>query len=220
MSYYAVAVGRVAGIYQTWVECEKQVKGFSGAKYKKFLTRNEAEEFIEQKVANEKTVVSKKVTNEKKQKIDKKIIVFTDGACPNNGKPNARASWACVFPFYPDFNRSGLLEGPVQTNNRAEFTAFIKAYEVARTIDDNKPIQVYSDSKLLVQSINEWIPIWKNNKWNKSNGQQVENLDLVREIATIIEDDINISHVLAHTGGDDFYSIWNDAADRMAVDKL
>ena len=41
MVYYAVAVGRVKGIYPTWNECEKQVKGFANAKFKKFTTLEE-----------------------------------------------------------------------------------------------------------------------------------------------------------------------------------
>lgn len=45
MSYYAVAKGRAPGVYRTWSECESQVKGFSGAKYKKFKTQAEAQSF-------------------------------------------------------------------------------------------------------------------------------------------------------------------------------
>lgn len=44
--YYAVKVGANPGIYGTWPECEKQVKGFKGAKYKSFSTLDEAKEFI------------------------------------------------------------------------------------------------------------------------------------------------------------------------------
>ncbi|KAL3801051.1 hypothetical protein HJC23_002344 [Cyclotella cryptica] len=44
--FYAVAKGRVPGIYNTWVECEAQVKGYQGARYKSFPTRDEAESFI------------------------------------------------------------------------------------------------------------------------------------------------------------------------------
>ncbi|BFG03526.1 ribonuclease H1 [Drosophila madeirensis] len=46
MAYYAVASGRKAGIYDTWAQCEQQVKGFKNAVYKKFNTRQEAEQFI------------------------------------------------------------------------------------------------------------------------------------------------------------------------------
>jgi len=43
---YAVKVGRVPGIYQTWKECEAQVKGFNNPTFRKFPTVSEAEEFI------------------------------------------------------------------------------------------------------------------------------------------------------------------------------
>ena len=44
--YYAVRVGRVPGIYTTWVECEKQVKYFRKAVFKSFKFRCDAEHFI------------------------------------------------------------------------------------------------------------------------------------------------------------------------------
>lgn len=44
--YYAVRNGRNPGIYNSWAECEKQVKGFKEAKYKKFKTCDEANNFI------------------------------------------------------------------------------------------------------------------------------------------------------------------------------
>ena len=34
--YYAVRVGKVPGIYQTWDECKKNVHGFPAAEYKSF----------------------------------------------------------------------------------------------------------------------------------------------------------------------------------------
>ncbi|KAH8319752.1 hypothetical protein KR074_004973, partial [Drosophila pseudoananassae] len=46
MAFYAVASGRKAGVYETWAQCEEQVKGFQNAKYKKFKTRQEAELFV------------------------------------------------------------------------------------------------------------------------------------------------------------------------------
>lgn len=44
--YYAVRKGRVPGIYENWDACKKQVMGFSGASYKSFATREEAEAFM------------------------------------------------------------------------------------------------------------------------------------------------------------------------------
>lgn len=45
-TYYAVKVGKKPGIYHSWEECEAQVKGFKGSKYKKFKSLEEAENFI------------------------------------------------------------------------------------------------------------------------------------------------------------------------------
>lgn len=44
--FYAVARGRQTGIFHTWAECQNQVKGFSGAVFKKFKTNDEAQNFI------------------------------------------------------------------------------------------------------------------------------------------------------------------------------
>jgi ribonuclease HI len=43
--FYAVKIGRVAGVYHSWAECQKQITGFSGAVYKAFKTRSEALSF-------------------------------------------------------------------------------------------------------------------------------------------------------------------------------
>ena len=44
--FYAVAVGRQVGVYQTWEACKQQVDGYSNAKHKKFRTIEEANQFI------------------------------------------------------------------------------------------------------------------------------------------------------------------------------
>ena len=41
--FYVVWKGRKPGIYETWDACSEQIKGYSDAKYKSFLTRPEAE---------------------------------------------------------------------------------------------------------------------------------------------------------------------------------
>lgn len=39
---YAVRVGRSCGLFTSWADCEKQVAGFPGARYKSFATAQEA----------------------------------------------------------------------------------------------------------------------------------------------------------------------------------
>lgn len=46
MKYYAVKVGARTGVFTSWEECQKAVDGFSGAKFKKFHSLEEAEKFV------------------------------------------------------------------------------------------------------------------------------------------------------------------------------
>lgn len=40
--WYAVRKGNNPGVYTSWADCERQVKGFSGAEFKSFQTETEA----------------------------------------------------------------------------------------------------------------------------------------------------------------------------------
>ena len=70
--FYAVKVGKVPGIYTSWPECQKNVTGFSGAVYKSFSNRKDAEAFI--------GGGQKKEELETKQNEKNVIEVFTDGS--------------------------------------------------------------------------------------------------------------------------------------------
>ena len=39
--FYTVWKGNTPGVYATWKECEAQVKGFDGAQYKSFESKDE-----------------------------------------------------------------------------------------------------------------------------------------------------------------------------------
>ena len=41
--FYAVKNGYHIGIFNTWDECKKEVLGYSGAEFKSFLSRRDAE---------------------------------------------------------------------------------------------------------------------------------------------------------------------------------
>ena len=126
--------------------------------------------------------------------------VFTDGACSCNGMKGSRGSWAAVFPDHPELDCSGLLEGSEQTNNRAEFTAAIKALEA--TPDD---LEILTDSNLLV---NVATGLWK----------AKANMDLVARLKALMTGRVvTWTHVRAHTKATDYNSKWNREADKRAV---
>ncbi|ROW15701.1 hypothetical protein VPNG_02217 [Cytospora leucostoma] len=45
-AFYAVQKGRQPGVYQIWSECEAQIRGFSGARFKGYQTREGAEDYV------------------------------------------------------------------------------------------------------------------------------------------------------------------------------
>jgi ribonuclease HI len=142
------------------------------------------------------------------------IEVFIDGSCFDNGKKTARGGYAAVFPNHQDLTFSEpLSDGVTPTNNRAEYMALIRAHEVA----PKGSMTVYTDSQLLFNSFTKWIPTWKKNGWKKADGNDVLNLDLVKRIDQIRnERSITMKHVRAHTGKNDYYSLYNSQADELA----
>lgn len=58
VNYYAVKKGKIPGIYLTWKECEENVKGYSMAKYKKFESKEEAEEYMLKEEVYEERVLN------------------------------------------------------------------------------------------------------------------------------------------------------------------
>lgn len=57
--YYAVKIGRKPGIYQTWDECQKQIHHFKNAKFKSFTSKDDAYNFLNDKIKNENHLKSK-----------------------------------------------------------------------------------------------------------------------------------------------------------------
>ena len=151
------------------------------------------------------------------------IAVFTDGGCSNNGRHNARAASAVHFVDYPTMSESRLLPGRLQTNNRAEFYAAIMAMEKADIIDPPgsvavRPLKIYTDSNLLVQTVTKWMGKWEKNGWTKKGLEPIKNLDLVQTIAAQCKlRPIHWEHVIAHSGNTDFKSVNNHIVDRMCA---
>ncbi|KAL3694792.1 hypothetical protein R1sor_008443 [Riccia sorocarpa] len=218
-AYYAVAKGRVPGIYGTWEEALVQVKDLFHAKYKKFSTREEAENFIEDyqklKAAD---------PNDPDPRNPSTLVAFCDGSAVNNGRSGCRAGWACLFPHNPTWNRAGVLVGTmvtggIPTNNRAEYRASVEAILRANQEDPSqtKPLFIYTDSMLLVRSMTEWASKWKEQGWIKLDGEPVLNQDLLK---WILQEQgprkVIRNHVKAHTNRTDWWSGWNRRADEMA----
>lgn len=224
MPYYAVAKGRTPGVYTTWDDAKRQVDGFKYPKYRKFDTKEAAEAFVkdigvlQQMQANVETLGH---TGRSKDEVTKEgLIVFTDGSAIGNGKKNAKAGYAAVWPNHPHLTFAKPLEGAVKTNNRAEFMACIDALHAADAEDPmrKETIHIFTDSELLINTVTKWMGSWKRNGWRKSSGEPIMNEDLVKRLDEFVRmgRPIKWTHVDAHTGKSDWASVWNDKVDKLA----
>ena len=149
------------------------------------------------------------------------LVCFTDGSSRNNGKKDAVAGFAVYWPSHHELNMSSLLSTTEeQTNNRAETHAIIHAFNLASTIDPNHtiPLHIYTDSMLLVNSINTWMKSWKNKNWIKSDGKPVANKDLLIRLDQLLTSgrDYTVFHVRAHTKENTWEANCNRIVDQMA----
>ena len=87
--FYAVKIGKKPGVYQTWDQCNEQVKGYTGAKYKSFTNLTDAENYINDECINEQEVSKNNssiedINTDIEEKInnlsDDEIIAFVDGS--------------------------------------------------------------------------------------------------------------------------------------------
>lgn len=154
-----------------------------------------------------------------KKEIDKPtdLVCFTDGSAINNGKTYCKAAFAVIWPDNEDFNYADKVLPA--TNNRAEYSAVIYALKQADIIDasNTRPLHIYTDSMLLINSLTVWIHGWKKNNFMTKNKTKVANIDLVLELDNLIHKrKTHFHHVKAHTGGTSWEAKYNDMADKLA----
>ena len=80
-AYYVVWSGKTPGIYDTWEDCEAQVKGVQGAKYKGFASRPEAEQAF---ASSPENYIIRKPKAEKEESTPILPALAVDAACSGN----------------------------------------------------------------------------------------------------------------------------------------
>ena len=117
------------------------------------------------------------------------IIIAVDGACRDNGSPNARAAYGVYFNIDSKFNSAGLFEEGPMTNQRAEISAAIEACMLCIRMlstpnfdQEIKQIVIKSDSTYLVDSMVTHVAKWRLNNYTSSRGRPVVNGDLLRSL--------------------------------------
>ena len=148
---------------------------------------------------------------------NKPINIYTDGACSNNGKPDARAGFGIWFGEKDERNTSESFTGP-QTNNRAELLAIIKALTILRDeIEQRQPIIIYRDSSYSIICCTTYGEKESKKGW-ETKGKDIPNRQLVEVAYNFVKkyNNIKFKHIRAHTGLEDEHSIGNEHADRLA----
>lgn len=189
--YYAVRVGRVPGIYETWEECKEQVMGYSGAEFKSFQAYNDAVLFIK--------------NEEKKVEYNSEAIAYVDGSF---SKDKSMFSYGAVIFLNGEKQEfSKAFEDPdlVSMRNVAgeiKGAEFVMEYCVKNNI---KSIDIYYD----YEGIEKWCTgVWQTNKSGTQKYKEFYNR-ISKELK------VNFVKVKGHSGNE-----YNDLADKLAKGAL
>lgn len=146
--YYVVWKGRKTGIFTTWAECEKQVKGFVGAQFKAFESEAEAEAAY---LANYDDYIGKASTSGMWKTASIKPLlpsVCVDAAC--SGAPGVLEYRGVNTETGEEIFHAGpYADG---TNNVGEFLAIVHALTWQEK--HNLHIPIYSDSENAIAWVN------------------------------------------------------------------
>lgn len=133
------------------------------------------------------------------------VEIFTDGACKGNPGPGG---WGALLRYQG--NEREIFGGdPVTTNNRMELMAVIQALA---TLKRSCRIELTTDSKYVMQGVQQWLENWKARGWKTASKQPVKNQDLWQLLDEQVQrHQIQWRWVAGHTGHPG-----NERADELA----
>jgi ribonuclease HI len=137
------------------------------------------------------------------------VEIFTDGACRGNPGPGG---WGALLRFK---DSEKMLKGAASdtTNNRMELQAAIAALE---SLPQSCKIQLTTDSRYVMDGIQQWLPNWKKRGWKTANKKPVKNEDLWRKLDELVSaHDIDWYWVKGHSGHRE-----NEIVDQLANDAI
>jgi len=121
------------------------------------------------------------------------IKIYTDGSCLENP---GDGGWAAIIIID---QQKKIISGNQEntTNNRMELLAPIEAL---KTLKKKSKVEIITDSKYVKLGITEWIHNWKMNGWKTSNKKEVKNIDLWKQLDSLVKDfDTKWSWVKGHS---------------------
>ncbi|KAJ7651556.1 ribonuclease H-like domain-containing protein, partial [Mycena polygramma] len=130
-------------------------------------------------------------------------VVYSDGACKNNGQPGAVAGVGVWYGANDPRNIAERCPGD-QTNNRAELIAIVRVLE--ETPASKKPLLIKSDSTYSIKCFKEWVPKWIKNGWVTSSKEPVKNAPLIKYLSAHLDaralhgQKVRLQYIKAHVG--------------------
>lgn len=133
------------------------------------------------------------------------VEIYTDGACRGNPGPGG---WGVLL--ISGRRRKTLHGGDAETtNNRMELTAAIEALNALRK---SRHVILHTDSKYVMDGINDWLPRWKERGWKTAAKKPVKNQDLWMALdKAVARHEITWKWVRGHDG-----NAGNEEADALA----
>ena len=135
----------------------------------------------------------------------KKVIIYTDGACRGNPGPGG---WGVLIKF--DGAEKERFGGQINTtNNQMELSAAIEGLAVLK---EPCNVELFTDSKYVMDGITQWIQNWKKNNWRTAAKKDVKNKELWQKLDKLIaHHQVQWRWVKGHSG-----DAGNEAADLLA----
>ena len=189
MKYYAVRKGRNPGIYTSWDSCLKEVKGFSGAVYKSFKSKEDALAFLNDE--------------EKKIEVDADtVIAYVDGSF-NLPEKTYGAGVVLIKDGNEDHFKEAYTDSFYTHRNVA---GEVKASELAINLAIEKGYK-----KIIIYHDYQGIKSWADGDWKTNNELTKSYKAFINEKRKVIE--IGFVKVKGHSNDK-----YNDLADRLAKD--
>jgi ribonuclease HI len=104
----------------------------------------------------------------------KQITIYSDGSSLGNPGPGG---WGTILEFNGHTKELSGAEDNT-TNNKMELRG---AIEGLKALKEPCSVKLISDSKYVVQAVNEWLKNWIKNNWKTAGKKPVKNIELWQE---------------------------------------
>jgi ribonuclease HI len=138
--------------------------------------------------------------------------IYTDGAC--SGNPGA-GGWGVVINFSDGTSKELGGKAAHTTNNQMELAGAIAGLKFWQDLDQKQPVQIFTDSKYVIDGITKWIKGWKKNNWRTASKQPVKNQELWQTLDQLNSSQVSWHWVQGHSGDPD-----NERCDAIARNQI